>query len=376
MNSKNNIKTSDFLALAFKIPNISSLSFANAIKFSLNKQGFNIAKMGFLGTLDPFACGQLLLASNTYTRLLNHINVAYKTYRATLFLGLNSASLDSENVERVDILKPFSVEQICSVLDSINDKILEYEPPKFSAKQINGQRAYNLARKGVSFNIQHIKTHIKNVDLLNYCHPFLSFEITLSSGGYVRSVGDLIAGGLGVCGALCYLERVSEDDFCYLDSIKSMESLESGRQDSIKSLESSFVSKDFGIDSKLDSIISTNFNFQGINYPTKLAILNIESALKYDKINLAKYEKDALCGKKIKLDSKDFNLDSIESNSQELGFIESNRKNVDVSLLLNMTNKIDSIESKRFLADFNSHFSIIDIHKNGEIKYILNNIKK
>lgn len=408
MNTKN-IKTSDFLALAFKIPNMSSLSFANAIKSSLNKSGFKIDKMGFLGTLDPFACGQLLLASNSYTRLLHHIHVRFKTYRATLFLGLDSRSLDTENIERIEICKPFSISQIKRILDSINDKILEYFPPKFSAKHINGARAYKLARDNLAFDLTPIQTHIKRVKLLNYCHPFLSFEITLSSGGYVRSIGGLIAKRLGVSGALCYLERLREDNFCYLDSIN------------------------------LPSIV-TNFSYKKINYCAKLLLLPLESALKYDKINLKKYEKDAICGRKIRLDSKiineifgeknlsletletlesklqdsmntpysleskrqdsinvnstlesklqdsmnkDFTLESKLQDSKNLAFVTESKGQDSMNIASVLESKPqdsiktqNSLESKRFLADFATHFSIIDIQTNGEIKYILNNIKK
>ena len=180
------------------------------------KRKYKVKKAGFSGTLDPFAKGCLIVAFGQYTKLFRYLKKTPKTYKATLFLGANSQTLDIENITKVDIVKPFSIDVIEDVLNSFKGKIKQI-PPKYSAKKINGIRAYDLARKGVEVDIKEIEVEIFDIKLTNYSHPFLSFEVVVSEGTYVRSLGRDIADKLGVSGALSYLERVNEGEFRFED---------------------------------------------------------------------------------------------------------------------------------------------------------------
>ena len=99
---------------------------------------------------------------------------------------------------------------------------MEFIPPKYSAKNINGQKAYTLARSGREADLEILEKSLKPqimqvyaIEFLNYCHPFVSFRVKVSEGAYIRSLGALIAKELGCEGGLSYLERLSEGGLSY-----------------------------------------------------------------------------------------------------------------------------------------------------------------
>ncbi|WP_331774235.1 tRNA pseudouridine(55) synthase TruB [Sulfurospirillum sp. 1612] len=199
------------LFVAYKPKNISSNFFLKKIK-----RKYGVKKAGFSGTLDPFAEGVLIMAFGQYTKLFRFLDKAPKKYRATLWLGASSPTLDIEKVEEVKTLMPFSMDSINIVAQSFIGE-LEYLPPKYSAKRIAGKRAYQLARDACDFELKTIKSTIYDLKIVHYMHPFLTFEISISEGGYVRSIGNLFAQKLGVDGILSALHRFSEGRFEYHD---------------------------------------------------------------------------------------------------------------------------------------------------------------
>jgi len=105
------------------------------------KRKYKTKKVGFSGTLDPFATGCLIVATGQYTKLFQYLAKTPKTYRATLWLGANSCSLDIENVDSIQEVPCFEEKTINEALASLQGE-LSYYPPKFSAKRVNGKRAY------------------------------------------------------------------------------------------------------------------------------------------------------------------------------------------------------------------------------------------
>lgn len=198
------------LFVAYKPSDIGSNLFLSKLK-----RKYGTKKAGFSGTLDPFAKGVLLIGLGSHTKLFRFLNKAPKTYRATLWLGAKSDSLDTEMIENVDILKPFSEDEVLKAIKSLEGE-LEYEPPIFSAKRINGQRAYDLARQGKEVVLNKINSTIYEAKLIHYAHPFVTFEARVSEGTYIRSLGRIIANTLGVeFGSLSALERLNEGQFFY-----------------------------------------------------------------------------------------------------------------------------------------------------------------
>lgn len=180
------------------------------------KRKYGTKKVGFSGTLDPFATGCLIVATGQYTKLFQYLDKTPKSYKATLWLGANSPSLDIEQIESIKEVKAFDEQTIQKTLTSLLGE-LTYYPPKFCAKKINGKRAYELARAGEEVDLKTITSTIYDIKLLNYNHPFVHFEVKVSEGTYIRSLGALIADKLGVDGTLSSLHRIHEGRFYYDD---------------------------------------------------------------------------------------------------------------------------------------------------------------
>ena len=204
----------NILFVANKPMYISSNKFLNQLK-----RKYGIKKMGFSGTLDPFACGCLIIAGGQYTKLFRFLKKTPKTYIATLMLGAYSPSLDVEKIEKIENTDSFSKEQITDTLKSFLGKQKQL-PPKYSAKKINGQRAYSLM-ENEQWKMDNVylekETDIEifDIELINYSHPFITFKASVSEGTYIRSLGFDVAQKLGVNGALTYLERINEGKFHY-----------------------------------------------------------------------------------------------------------------------------------------------------------------
>ncbi len=178
------------------------------------KRKYGTKKVGFSGTLDPFATGCLIVATGQYTKLFQYLDKTPKSYKATLWLGANSPSLDIENIDSIKDVDAFDEQHIKDTLTSLLGE-LTYYPPKFCAKKINGKRAYELARAGEEVALKTITSTIYDIKLLNYNHPFVHFEAKVSEGTYIRSLGALIADKLGVDGTLSSLHRIHEGKFFY-----------------------------------------------------------------------------------------------------------------------------------------------------------------
>lgn len=197
------------LFVAYKPSGISSNQLLGQLK-----RRYKVKKAGYSGTLDPFAKGVLIIAFGNHGRLFRFLNKTPKRYRATLWLGAYSPTLDIEKIETINEIQPVTVEQIDSILSSLEGE-LTYLPPKYSAKRIEGRRAYEFAREGKEVDLNEITSFIYDLRLIHYCHPFVTFEASVSEGSYIRSLGEIIANRLGCNGALTALERLNEGQFIF-----------------------------------------------------------------------------------------------------------------------------------------------------------------
>lgn len=188
---------------------ISSNNYLNTIK-----RKYKNKKAGFSGTLDPFAKGCLIVAFGQYAKLFKYLSKAPKTYKAVIWLGVESESLDIERVLNVGIEDKMPFEKVKNELEKLKGKI-EYTPPKFSAKKINGKKAYDLARQGVEFEMKTSIMNVLDIKLLNYNHPFITFEAQVSEGTYIRSLAQMFLEKIEKVGTLSYLERLNEGKFFY-----------------------------------------------------------------------------------------------------------------------------------------------------------------
>lgn len=187
----------------------SSNSYLNQIK-----RKYKNKKAGFSGTLDPFACGCLIVAFGQYSKLFKYLKKTPKTYKAVIWLGTLSESLDIENVTEIKDVKRIDEELLKKEIEKLKGEI-EYIPPKFSAKKIDGKRAYDLAREGIEFEMKKSVMNILDTKFISYKHPFITFEASVSEGSYIRSLAQILLERVDSSGTLSYLERKNEGEFFY-----------------------------------------------------------------------------------------------------------------------------------------------------------------
>ena len=166
-------------------------------------------KVGHAGTLDPFAEGVLVLGTGPDTKKLTDITTASKIYRAELTLGKATDTQDRDGKIIAEApVSELTRETIDAVLASFVGT-QEQIPPMYSAKKVNGQRLYKLARKNKTVERDPVTITIDQISLLDYTEPVITFEVTCSKGTYVRALGADIAAKLGTVGHLTALIRTS-----------------------------------------------------------------------------------------------------------------------------------------------------------------------
>lgn len=160
-----------------------------------------IAKIGHTGTLDPLATGLLLVATDEDTKLIEYIDKGFKTYVASMVLGKTSDTYDIEG-EIKEITNQIIDESV--VLETLKsfEGVSMQTPPSFSAKKINGAKAYDLARAGTEVVLKPVEVEIKDIkDFKKIGQNEFSFQVTVSRGTYIRSIiHDL--GQILKCGAI------------------------------------------------------------------------------------------------------------------------------------------------------------------------------
>lgn len=178
------------------------------------------AKVGHAGTLDPMATGVLLVCVGPATKLISLLQDGLKKYRAEFTLGMSSDTDDATGKVSLPEFpaEPRLLSEIMQHLEAMTGNVLQV-PPDFSAVHVNGQRAYDLARRGESLELNAKTVRIDEIRVLNYVWPRIELEITCGSGTYIRSIARDLGMQLG-CGALMSrLERTHVGDFSIAESL-------------------------------------------------------------------------------------------------------------------------------------------------------------
>ena len=147
-------------------------------------------RIGHIGTLDPFASGVLIIALGRYTKLFFLFDDLYKEYIAR---GVFGESRDTDDVEG-KTLKITQNQNILSfneletlIKNNFLGNILQ-KPPIYSAKKIDGKRAYDLARENKEFQLKSVNVFINNIELLEYDYPYFTIKTSVSKGTYIRAI--------------------------------------------------------------------------------------------------------------------------------------------------------------------------------------------
>jgi tRNA pseudouridine55 synthase len=181
-------------------------------------------RIGHTGTLDPLATGVLPLVIGRATRLVRFLTASDKDYDATIRFGVTTDPYDMTGAEtsRTDVVP--SRDAVLAAVQALTGDYLQ-PPPAFSAKKVEGRRAYRLARQDQPVALTPAPVRVARADLLEFTGACVRVALTCSAGFYVRSfahaLGELI--GTGAC--LEALRRTRSGEFS-LDMAVSMESLQ------------------------------------------------------------------------------------------------------------------------------------------------------
>jgi tRNA pseudouridine55 synthase len=185
-----------------------SFDLVNKFRYKLTRKlRVKKIKVGHAGTLDPKATGVMILCTGRATKQIDTFQGQTKEYVATLQLGATTPSFDLE--KEIDATYPtahITREQVEQILQTFTGQIKQV-PPAFSACNIDGKRAYKLARKGKDVLLKAKELVIDAIELLDFQSPILKIRVVCSKGTYIRALARDIGQALDSGAYLIALER-------------------------------------------------------------------------------------------------------------------------------------------------------------------------
>ncbi len=202
------------ILLVDKPLNWTSFQVVNKLRWEIkHKLGVKKIKVGHAGTLDPLATGLLVLCTGKKTKEIDGFLSADKVYTGTITLGGTTPSYDLET----EIDQEFDVSHITNdLLASVRDQFIgefEQTPPIFSAKKVDGKRAYESARAGKNIKLRARPVRITQFDLNTERFPLIDFRVHCSKGTYIRSLAHDFGQALNSGAHLSALRREASGDF-------------------------------------------------------------------------------------------------------------------------------------------------------------------
>lgn len=197
-----------------------SFDLVNKVRIMIRSAlGIKKIKVGHAGTLDPLAGGLMILCTGKATKKIDEFLYSDKEYIATVHVGKTTPSYDLETEIDMEYQTNHITREL--VLETIKKFIGEQDqmPPLYSAKFIDGKRAYEYARKGVEKKLVPVKVNIREIDLLDYNLPELKIRLLCSKGTYIRSFARDFGLALGSGAYLSSLTRSAIGDFRLKDAI-------------------------------------------------------------------------------------------------------------------------------------------------------------
>ena len=185
-----------------------SFDVVNKVRYAVKRQSGlpRKTKVGHAGTLDPLATGLLILCTGKATKKLQDFTLLGKEYTGTITLGATTPSFDLETeVDQTFSLEDLTEEKIKAAVEKLTGKIQQI-PPAYSAKRIDGEKAYFKIRKGEVVKLPPREVEVYEFEITSLELPEIHFRISCSKGTYIRSLardlGELLNNG-GHLTALC-----------------------------------------------------------------------------------------------------------------------------------------------------------------------------
>ena len=183
------------------------------IKFQLRKCGYPKIKIGHAGTLDPLATGILLVCIGRATKQVEALQAEEKEYVAELMLGATTPSGDMEHeVDNTYPTEHITREMVEEALKSLTGE-REQLPPLYSAKKVQGVRAYEFARAGEEIELKKALINIYELELVEYDMPRIKIRVRCSKGTYIRSLAFEIGEAINSGAYLTSLRRTRSGGF-------------------------------------------------------------------------------------------------------------------------------------------------------------------
>ena len=191
-----------------------SFDVVNKIRWNLKKKlGVKNVKVGHACTLDPLATGLLVLCLGKHTKLIEGLTNDTKIYTGTFLVGKTTPSFDLETEYNQD----FETAHIdAALLESVRASFMGVQlqtPPIYSAKQIDGKRAYDIARAGKTVEMKQSQIEILDFSIDNSRFPEVDFQVTCSKGTYIRSIASDFGTRLNSGATLIALRRTQSGNF-------------------------------------------------------------------------------------------------------------------------------------------------------------------
>jgi len=197
-----------------------SFDVVKKIRFSLQKK-LNIKKLkvGHAGTLDPLATGLLIICTGKHTKTISSMIEFDKEYIAKIYIGATTPSYDLES----EVNNTYPTDHISEELikQTLKKFIGEQEqiPPVFSAKKIDGERAYEKARQGIDIKMRSAIINIKEIELFSNDFPYIEIKVICSKGTYIRSLARDLGFALESGAYLAGLKRTKIGPYSIENSI-------------------------------------------------------------------------------------------------------------------------------------------------------------
>ena len=204
-----------------------SFDVVNKLRWQIkNKLQVKKIKVGHAGTLDPLATGLLVLCTGKFTKKIEGLTADHKTYTGTILLGKTSPSYDLETEYDAEFPTEHITEQF---LDEVRLSFLGKQmqtPPLFSAKHVDGKRAYEFAREGKTVELKQNEIEIFDFTVDTSELPKLHFSIKCSKGTYIRSIASDLGKKLNSGGTLIELRRTASGDFDIKEALTIEEAIQ------------------------------------------------------------------------------------------------------------------------------------------------------
>jgi len=187
-------------------------------------------KVGHTGTLDPMASGVLPIVVGPATRIASYIVATTKGYSGLIELGVETDTLDREGsvvAENRDALHSVTQAAVLEAVAELRGDIAQV-PPMYSALKRNGKRLHQLARAGLSVELEPRAVTVHRFDVTSFETPEVGFEIECSKGTYVRCLARDLGRALGVGATLTSLRRTHVGPFD-LDAATPLDALDADR---------------------------------------------------------------------------------------------------------------------------------------------------